>query len=81
MHLLIGGVYQETFALIDKHNGLNHPKLMQETEVDSKMNQTLPMGVDLHPDNFTRCSIIFIHEIGPYIARMPSSGELIAKCD
>ena len=38
-------VYQEIFALTDKYNGLNHSKLTQETEVDSKMNQELYYSV------------------------------------
>ena len=35
----------EIFALTDKHNGINHPKMTQETEVDSKMNQELYYSV------------------------------------
>ena len=37
--LLVGDVYQEIFALIDKYNELNRPRLTQETGVDSKKNQ------------------------------------------
>ena len=41
----IGELYREIFALFDKHNELNHPKLTQKTGVDNKMNKELCYSV------------------------------------